>query len=638
MASYHKKSSVLFLIVFVFVLIGSRVFGQTGDGGTESNLNFGYGARALSLGGAFTALADDPTAVFWNPAGLEYIYQQNLSFFHTSFWEGIDYDFLGYVYPTLNFGTFGIGIGRIGVDGIPQLDNSGEPINENTYSHAETHMYISGSKKLPFNTCLGISIKYLRRGFSDLVDQPEYFDSGFGMDIGLLYKPEFFGSRWLQDWSFGIKMANFLKPTLKEGTQSDQLPFSFKLGLLKKVRFAGGNSVNVLFDIKSTQKQDSRLYLGTEYNFRELGAFRMGFNNGKFAVGGGVEYRMFRFDYTYGNYSNSENLSAVHSFSVSVIFGMNRDEMFAQAEVKRAAERKALIAQTLANERQQFISDHMNFGYRYFNNQQYMDAIVEYRQVLELDSTNTDAHAMLDSSNNKLQDMFQIRQGQAIRAALDKNRAERDKNFINEHFEKGRSYIDQNKFIDALTEFNLAFERDTTNQSISNAIQTTKRRISEEAERLVKEARDALELNNFSDAQLLLTDAQTLADTTQEIVKEIKELNDKVNVQKYFQRGMLYYQLNEYKNSVAMFEQALKIDPKNEDVREYYDKSKIALSSTNQTMDAETEKRYLSGINEFYNGNYDKAFAIWDSILIEQPYNKKVLSAVRSAKSRLKQK
>ncbi|MEO6223141.1 MAG: hypothetical protein ABIP90_07805, partial [Vicinamibacterales bacterium] len=28
------------------------------------------GSRALGMGGAFVAVADDPSAVFWNPAGL----------------------------------------------------------------------------------------------------------------------------------------------------------------------------------------------------------------------------------------------------------------------------------------------------------------------------------------------------------------------------------------------------------------------------------------------------------------------------------------------------------------------------------------------------------------------------------------
>ena len=312
--------------------------------------------------------------------------------------------------------------------------------------------------------------------------------------------------------------------------------------------------------------------------------------------------------------------------------------MFAKAEAKRVAEEKALIAQSLANERQQFISDHMHFANKYFNDKQYMDAIVEYRQILTLDSTNVYAQTMLDSSNNMLQNIFRIRQAQAIQAALDKNRAERDKKFINSHFEKGRDYIEQNKFLDALAEFNLAHDRDSTNQTVSNAIQTTERRIAEEARILIKQTKDELDLNNYADAQLSLSKAQTLAEGNPEILEEINALDAQVNIQKYSQRGILYYQLNEFKNAVKMFEEVLALDPQNETAREYYDKSKIELSTSTQMMDPQTEKRYLIGINEYINGNYDKAIAIWDSILVEQPYNKKVLSAVRTARNRLKTK
>ena len=40
-----------------------------------SDLGMGIGARAIGLGGAFVSIADDPSAVYWNPAGLTDINQ-----------------------------------------------------------------------------------------------------------------------------------------------------------------------------------------------------------------------------------------------------------------------------------------------------------------------------------------------------------------------------------------------------------------------------------------------------------------------------------------------------------------------------------------------------------------------------------
>ncbi len=131
MLRYYHKYIKMVLILLVLILVPVTSYGQDGQGGTESNLSIlGYGARAMGMGKAFTALADDPTAVYWNPAGLEFINQQSLTLFHTTLWEGTNYDFLGYAHPTLNFGTFGFGIARIGVGDIRQIDRFGLDLGE----------------------------------------------------------------------------------------------------------------------------------------------------------------------------------------------------------------------------------------------------------------------------------------------------------------------------------------------------------------------------------------------------------------------------------------------------------------------------------------------------------------------------
>jgi long-chain fatty acid transport protein len=56
------KSNLLFLIV-TLLLISTNAFA----GGFQLNE---HGAKALAMGGAFTAIANDPSAVYWNGAGL----------------------------------------------------------------------------------------------------------------------------------------------------------------------------------------------------------------------------------------------------------------------------------------------------------------------------------------------------------------------------------------------------------------------------------------------------------------------------------------------------------------------------------------------------------------------------------------
>ena len=108
------------------------------------------------------------------------------------------------------------------------------------------------------------------------------------------------------------------------------------------------------------------------------------------------------------------------------------------------------------------------------------------------DSSETRATVMIDSANALLEKGFNEAQALAVKDALDKNRAAQDRQFVDSHFEKGRSLLDENKFEQALIEFNLALERDSDNTMITDAIETTNRRQREEAQRLIQSSREEL--------------------------------------------------------------------------------------------------------------------------------------------------
>ena len=65
----YRKVAVFVLLIWAFQALTVRAEVDF-DYLHGSDLGMGIGARAMSMGGAFTALADDASAVFWNPAGL----------------------------------------------------------------------------------------------------------------------------------------------------------------------------------------------------------------------------------------------------------------------------------------------------------------------------------------------------------------------------------------------------------------------------------------------------------------------------------------------------------------------------------------------------------------------------------------
>jgi tetratricopeptide (TPR) repeat protein len=614
----------------VIIFSAFSVHGQDGQGGTEDNMTIlGYGARALGLGKAFTAVANDPTAIYWNPAGLEDIYQQNATFYHVSLWEGTSLDFLGYAYPTIEWGSFGFAIGRIGVGDIPQTNSGGDLLG--TFSNAEYQVYLGYARKFPYNITGGATIRMVRRSWSGLQNESDLTATGFGLDLGVMYKPVWIGSPWYQDWAFGLKINNFIEPQLKEGVTSDDLPLTIKLGFLKKIRFAGGENFSVMMDFDFSEKRAMRIHIGSEYRVMDYGDIRIGYTDGGLSFGAGVEYKKFQFDYSYGFSEYSDVLPGVHRISLSFSFGKNRDELYQQAEAEKAAERQLVFEELQREEDRRFIQDHNLIADRYFATGNYLEASAEYQQVLSRDSLNVHASSMADSANVLLEERFNQIQAAAVKDALDRSRAESDSAFVALHYEKGRQLLAQNQFAEAKLEFNNALERNPGNQELKDAIATVRRRKIAESQRLIEQSRVELTNQNFTNALILLADAETLAENNSSLNQQISSVKQQITIQQKINQGISMFQIGEFAKSLEIFDEVLVLDPENEIAQDYQRRSKIETLSKESIMSEETHKQYLIGMDFYTNGNLDEAIRIWEEILKQEPYNKQVLKAVQGA-------
>ena len=103
---------------------------------------------------------------------------------------------------------------------------------------------------------------------------------------------------------------------------------------------------------------------------------------------------------------------------------MNRDEMYEIVKQLKEEEEERLAAEIREADKQKFIAEHLQKADAYFKENKYLDAIVEYQQVIGADPFHQHAKIMLDSSNTMLAGEFQTQQNEAVLAALDKDRAE----------------------------------------------------------------------------------------------------------------------------------------------------------------------------------------------------------------------
>src|SRR5438046_9685026 len=94
-----RAKPIRVLFAAALILIVSAPAGATKYAGEFMKIP--VGARAVGMGGAFVAVADDATSPFWNPAGMVYLPYKEAFLQHAEqFGSLVNHHFGGAVWPT----------------------------------------------------------------------------------------------------------------------------------------------------------------------------------------------------------------------------------------------------------------------------------------------------------------------------------------------------------------------------------------------------------------------------------------------------------------------------------------------------------------------------------------------------------
>ncbi len=181
----------LLLIGLLLVLSTAQVFSQKYS---NEFLAIGVGARAHGMSGAQTALVDDITAAYWNPAGLTQIDAPfQIAAMHAEWFAGVgQYDYLsfGKALSRDRKSFLAFSLIRLGIDNIPytiNLVNTDGTINYDNvteFSAADYALLGSYARKLKNPAfSLGGSVKVVRRVIGSIGNS-----WGFGADLGAQYR------------------------------------------------------------------------------------------------------------------------------------------------------------------------------------------------------------------------------------------------------------------------------------------------------------------------------------------------------------------------------------------------------------------------------------------------------------------
>lgn len=252
-------------------------------------LKIGAGARPISMGGAYTALANDILSIYWNPAGLARVGGTGEATFNHSEWlASTQFDFAAFSLNAGNIGSIGFQVTsfRVPEDVVRTVrdpDGTGQFFDSNSIS-----LGLTFARRLTDRFSIGITGKFIQENIFNETAR------GGAFDIGILYDTPF------KNVTLGAAISNFgtkLKldgrdlffnedPLPAEGsvdevpskfrTDNFELPLNFRFGLAWKV--VHSNDITIIAAADGTQPNDNTEFVNS--------GFELGIRNVLFLRGG----------------------------------------------------------------------------------------------------------------------------------------------------------------------------------------------------------------------------------------------------------------------------------------------------------------------------------------------------------------
>lgn len=342
---FSKSTPLLVFLVAMAVLSGLFASPATADKFAGEFMALGGGARAMGMGGAFSAVAGDASTVFWNPAGISGFDQRQVLLMHSErFGQLVNYNFATYVMPTQLLkadqeASFGFALIHLGTDDIPVTNNlvyeerngvpgfqpnDGDVLDYDTNlipyeSHNDLALFGAFAFKSEYGR-VGGALKLI---YSDAI--AGYSSTGIGIDLGFLRRDVVSGldvGVKFQDitgtyisWSSGTN--EFIAPSVRIGTayelNSTALRGSVLLAMDGHFFFENRQNASQFW----LGRTSADLHLGGELRFQDRVMVRGGLDSGYPTAGAGVRFSFLGFDYAYLHHDDFE---ATHRVSVLANF------------------------------------------------------------------------------------------------------------------------------------------------------------------------------------------------------------------------------------------------------------------------------------------------------------------------------
>lgn len=299
-------------------------------------LKIGVGARGVAMGESFVAVANDASALFWNPAGLVESKDNQIIASHTEYVIDISHEYLGLVYRLGDNDVVGASFSSLHMKDM-EITTETQPFGTGRFfSFGDIAIGLTYSKKMTDQFSFGATVRYAEETL-DVLKMRSVM-----VDLGTLYWTGLGSTR------FAVTISNFGSDVQPKGTiaqfngatinsfQSFSLPTVFKLGVAMEPIQDEDSRLTTSLQLNHPNDNSEHFRMGIEYAYRNTLFLRGGVKRtigqkllGEdetspegFTIGAGFSAELAGFsrvnaDYAYARYSE---LGSVHRLSVAFTY------------------------------------------------------------------------------------------------------------------------------------------------------------------------------------------------------------------------------------------------------------------------------------------------------------------------------
>ncbi len=274
-------------------------------------LKINIGARSCGMAGAFTGLADDESALYYNPSGIAFLEGKRFIFEYNNYFADLQSGFVGLIRPIWRDKMLGISIDYLNYGDFVKTDLSGN--NLGTFGGSDVMLSTSLAVRQSNYIAYGGSLKFIYEKLD------RFSATGLAVDLSAKYQSD--RSRY----SAGIMVQNLGFQLSALGSEKSKLPLTVRVGGAVKPR---GLPMRLAGDVIVPVDNGIDFAIGPEYFALKPLYIRIGWNTygsnyriegstDKWAglgVGVGFEFRRMQISYAY---TPAADLGESHRITVS---------------------------------------------------------------------------------------------------------------------------------------------------------------------------------------------------------------------------------------------------------------------------------------------------------------------------------